>query len=69
MRWKTFKSLFPLYLPTLCMFNVNIMVSSNSADVMPKVPSLTLLFPLNNSFVVHDPVFPIYGDQVDEVFF
>ncbi|XP_022963037.1 aspartic proteinase-like protein 1 isoform X1 [Cucurbita moschata] len=34
-----------------------------SADAMPKVPSVTLLFPLNNSFVVHDPVFPIYGDQ------
>ncbi|XP_030468685.2 aspartic proteinase-like protein 1 isoform X2 [Syzygium oleosum] len=26
-----------------------------------KVPSLTLVFPLNNSFVVYDPVFKVYG--------
>ena len=51
------------------MSNVNVVGFSNSADAMPKVPSVTLLFPQNNSFVVHDPVFPIYGDQVDEASF
>ncbi|XP_065874406.1 aspartic proteinase-like protein 1 [Euphorbia lathyris] len=29
----------------------------------PKVPSLKLIFPLNNSFVIHNPVFLIYGIQ------
>ncbi|PKI76365.1 hypothetical protein CRG98_003287 [Punica granatum] len=33
----------------------------SSMKEKPKVPSLTLVFPLNNTFVVHDPVFLIYG--------
>ncbi|KAF5480805.1 hypothetical protein F2P56_001518 [Juglans regia] len=35
----------------------------SSSQESPEVPSLTLVFPLNNSFVVHNPVFIIYGDQ------
>ncbi|KAI3441118.1 Peptidase A1 domain-containing protein [Psidium guajava] len=32
-----------------------------STKEKPKVPSLTLVFPLNNSFIVYDPVFMVYG--------
>ncbi|XP_057491009.1 aspartic proteinase-like protein 1 isoform X1 [Actinidia eriantha] len=35
----------------------------SSSQVMPKTPSLALKFAVNNSFVVHDPVFIIYGNQ------
>ncbi|KAF2284095.1 hypothetical protein GH714_018939 [Hevea brasiliensis] len=35
---------------------------SSSKD-SPKVPSVKLIFPLNNSFVIHNPVFMIYGMQ------
>lgn len=38
--------------------------SWNSSQELPKVPSVTLTFPLNNSFVVHNPVFIINGNQV-----
>lgn len=38
--------------------------SWNSSQELPKLPSVTLMFPLNNSFVVHNPVFMINGDQV-----
>lgn len=31
---------------------------------LPKVPSVKLMFPQNNSFVVNNPVFVIYGTQV-----
>ncbi|XP_012093314.1 aspartic proteinase-like protein 1 isoform X2 [Jatropha curcas] len=34
-----------------------------SSSNMPKVPSLQLTFPLNNSFVIHNPVFMIYDMQ------
>ncbi|KAF5458104.1 hypothetical protein F2P56_022164 [Juglans regia] len=34
-----------------------------SSQELPKVPSVTLVFPSNNSFVVHNPVFIIYGNQ------
>ncbi|KAK7305978.1 hypothetical protein VNO77_43892 [Canavalia gladiata] len=34
-----------------------------SSQEMPKVPSLTLMFQQNNSFVVYDPVFVFYGNQ------
>ncbi|KAG6657505.1 hypothetical protein I3843_04G088000 [Carya illinoinensis] len=34
-----------------------------SSQELPKVPSVTLVFPLNNSFVVHNPVFIINGNQ------
>ncbi|KAF8012070.1 hypothetical protein BT93_I0256 [Corymbia citriodora subsp. variegata] len=33
----------------------------HSTKEKPKVPSLTLVFPINNSFVVYDPVFKVYG--------
>ncbi|GAV77816.1 Asp domain-containing protein [Cephalotus follicularis] len=37
----------------------------SSSQDLPKVPSVKLMFPLNNSFVVHNPVFVIYdGSQV-----
>ncbi|KAL2498777.1 Aspartic proteinase-like protein 1 [Abeliophyllum distichum] len=35
----------------------------SSSEGLPKIPSLTLKFATNNSFVVHDPVFVIYGTQ------
>ncbi|KAG6660917.1 hypothetical protein I3843_03G134600 [Carya illinoinensis] len=35
----------------------------SSSQESLEVPSLTLVFPLNNSFVVHNPVFTIHGDQ------
>ncbi|XP_030974434.1 aspartic proteinase-like protein 1 [Quercus lobata] len=35
----------------------------SSSQELPKVPSVTLMFPLNNSFVVHNPVFIINGNQ------
>ncbi|KAA8546851.1 hypothetical protein F0562_003280 [Nyssa sinensis] len=35
----------------------------SSSEKSPKVPSMTLAFALNNSFVVHNPVFLIYGNQ------
>ncbi|KAL4645443.1 hypothetical protein ACB092_02G235600 [Castanea dentata] len=35
----------------------------SSSQELPKVPSVTLMFPLNNSFVVHNPVFIINGSQ------
>ncbi|KAB5556536.1 hypothetical protein DKX38_007445 [Salix brachista] len=34
-----------------------------SSQDLPKVPSLRLIFPQNNSFMVHNPVFMIYGIQ------
>ncbi|KAG8642892.1 aspartic proteinase-like protein 1 isoform X2 [Manihot esculenta] len=36
----------------------------SSPNYSPKVPSVKLIFPLNNSFVIHNPVFMIYGIQV-----
>ncbi|KAM5577365.1 aspartic proteinase-like protein 1 [Rosa sericea] len=36
--------------------------NTSSQDLL-KVPSVTLMFLANNSFVVHDPVFPIYDNQ------
>ncbi|CAL2266640.1 unnamed protein product [Prunus armeniaca] len=36
---------------------------NTSSQDLPKVPSVTLMFVANNSFVVHDPVFPINGNQ------
>ncbi|KAM1068276.1 aspartic proteinase-like protein 1 isoform X1 [Malus sylvestris] len=36
---------------------------NTSYQDLPKVPSVTLMFLANNSFVVHDPVFLIHGDQ------
>ncbi|KAJ7945367.1 Aspartic proteinase-like protein 1-like [Quillaja saponaria] len=35
----------------------------SSSQELPKVPSLTLMFQQNNSYVVHNPVFIIYGNQ------
>ncbi|KAK4755340.1 hypothetical protein SAY87_009097 [Trapa incisa] len=40
----------------------------SSTKVKPKVPTLTLMFSLNNSFVVHDPVFLIYGMEGVDTF-
>ncbi|KAM5577368.1 hypothetical protein ABKV19_007956 [Rosa sericea] len=37
--------------------------NTSSQDLL-KVPSVTLMFLANNSFVVHDPVFPIYDNQI-----
>ncbi|TYH38484.1 hypothetical protein ES332_D12G112200v1 [Gossypium tomentosum] len=34
-----------------------------SSEELPKVPHLKLVFPLNNSFVVFNPVFVVYGIQ------
>ncbi|KAF5737970.1 aspartic proteinase-like protein 1 isoform X1 [Tripterygium wilfordii] len=34
-----------------------------SSPEVPKVPALKFMFPLNNSFVIRDPIFPIYGMQ------
>ncbi|KAG4934808.1 hypothetical protein JHK85_049727 [Glycine max] len=34
-----------------------------SSQELPKVPSLTLTFQQNNSFVVYDPVFVFYGNE------
>nr|KYP75831.1 Aspartic proteinase-like protein 1 [Cajanus cajan] len=34
-----------------------------SSQELPKVPSLTLVFQQNNSFVVYDPVFVFYGNE------
>ncbi|CAL9001348.1 unnamed protein product [Prunus brigantina] len=36
---------------------------NTSSQDLPKVPSVKLMFVANNSFVVHDPVFPINGNQ------
>ncbi|XP_048232806.1 aspartic proteinase-like protein 1 isoform X2 [Ricinus communis] len=35
----------------------------SSSNHLTKVPSVKLIFPLNNSFVIHNPVFMIYGIQ------
>nr|KJB49159.1 hypothetical protein B456_008G103400 [Gossypium raimondii]KJB49160.1 hypothetical protein B456_008G103400 [Gossypium raimondii] len=35
----------------------------SSSEELPKVPHLKLVFPLNNSFVVFNPVFVVYGIQ------
>lgn len=35
----------------------------SSSEGLPKIPSVSLKFATNNSFVVHDPVFVIYGTQ------
>ncbi|XVF61692.1 hypothetical protein PTKIN_Ptkin08bG0151000 [Pterospermum kingtungense] len=35
----------------------------SSSHELPKVPYLKLIFPSNNSFVVHNPVFVVYGIQ------
>lgn len=35
-----------------------------SSQRLPKLPSVKLMFPQNNSFVVNNPVFVIYGTQV-----
>lgn len=35
----------------------------SSSQELPKVPHLKLVFPLNNSFVVFNPVFVVYGIQ------
>lgn len=35
----------------------------SSSQELPKVPYLKLIFPSNNSFVVHNPVFVVYGIQ------
>ncbi|XWS33287.1 hypothetical protein CRYUN_Cryun22dG0068400 [Craigia yunnanensis] len=35
----------------------------SSSQEFPKVPHLKLMFPLNNSFGVHNPVFLVYGIQ------
>lgn len=40
------------------------LVLVNSSLESPMVPSLKLMFQQNNSFVVHNPVFMIYGIQV-----
>lgn len=34
-----------------------------SSQESPKIPSLMFMFPSNNSFVVHNPVFLIYGNK------
>ncbi|KAH7520649.1 hypothetical protein FEM48_Zijuj08G0167600 [Ziziphus jujuba var. spinosa] len=34
-----------------------------SSQELPQVPSVTLMFPANNSFVIHNPVFMIYNEQ------
>lgn len=52
--------LSPFYL--IC--ELGLTVFSHSSDGVPKIPSVTLKFATNNSFVVHDPVFVIYGTQV-----
>lgn len=54
-RVKAKKSSFEGYLWEYC-------YESSSQD-LPKIPSVTLKFTLNNSFVVHNPVFVIYGNQ------
>lgn len=41
---------------------------NTSSQEFSKVPSVTLMFLANNSFVVHDPVFPLYVDQGVVVF-
>lgn len=42
----------------------------NSSIEMAKVPSMKLRFALNNSFVVQNPIFKIYDNQVTQnVFF
>ncbi|CAL1408938.1 unnamed protein product [Linum trigynum] len=35
---------------------------SSSPD-LPKIPSMKLLFPMNNSFLIHNPVFKVYSTQ------
>ncbi|XVF15127.1 hypothetical protein REPUB_Repub09cG0122700 [Reevesia pubescens] len=35
----------------------------SSSQELPKVPYLKLMFPLNNSFVVYNPIFVVYGIQ------
>ncbi|XP_059432166.1 aspartic proteinase-like protein 1 [Corylus avellana] len=35
----------------------------SSSQELPKVPSVILMFPLNNSFVVDNPVFMVYANQ------
>ncbi|GLT68866.1 hypothetical protein SLA2020_410610 [Shorea laevis] len=35
----------------------------SSSDELPKFPSMKLMFPPNNSFVVHNPIFMVYGIQ------
>ncbi|KAJ7956869.1 Aspartic proteinase-like protein 1-like [Quillaja saponaria] len=35
----------------------------SSSQELLKIPSLTLMFQQNNSYVVHNPLFMIYGDQ------
>lgn len=35
----------------------------SSSKGLPKIPSLKLIFPLNNSFVIHNPIFTVYGIQ------
>ncbi|XP_006363948.1 aspartic proteinase-like protein 1 isoform X4 [Solanum tuberosum] len=35
----------------------------SSSEVLPKIPSFTLKFTANSSFIVQDPVFMIYGSQ------
>ncbi|KAF8404541.1 hypothetical protein HHK36_009428 [Tetracentron sinense] len=35
----------------------------SSSQELPKIPTVTLMFALNNSFVIHNPAFLIYGNQ------
>ena len=61
--WEHFGSSLPFLCPFIC-DNIKKFMCLYSSQVMPKTPSLVLKFAVNNSFVVHDPVFIIYGNQV-----
>lgn len=50
-----------------CHSYIVVIIGIDSTQEKPMFPSLTLVFPLNNSFVVHDPFFLIYGMEVGTI--
>ena len=45
------------------------LLSSSSSQALPEIPSVTLVFPANNSFAVYNPIFPINGVEVRNYLF